>query len=49
MEGGEPNETKKRYSELESMHQKILDWINIFKIRIQNLNFPKKKLIFHTN
>ncbi|CAD8164162.1 unnamed protein product [Paramecium pentaurelia] len=49
MEGGEPKETRKRYSELESMHQKILDWINIFKIRIQNLNFPKKKLFFHTN
>ncbi|CAD8089604.1 unnamed protein product [Paramecium sonneborni] len=47
--GGEPKETRKRFSEIESMHQKILDWINIFKIRIQNLNFPKKKIFFHTN
>ncbi|CAD8107667.1 unnamed protein product [Paramecium primaurelia] len=42
-------EVKKRYSELELIHQKILDWINIFKIKIPQLQFPKKKILFSTN
>ncbi|CAK86897.1 unnamed protein product (macronuclear) [Paramecium tetraurelia] len=49
LEGGEPKEIRKRYSELESMHQKILEWIQIFKIKIPLIHFPKKKFLFHTN
>ncbi|CAD8103485.1 unnamed protein product [Paramecium sonneborni] len=49
LEGGQPKEIKKRYSELESMHQKILEWIHIFKIKIPMIHFPKKKFLFHTN
>lgn len=26
--------SKKRFSEIEIMHNKIIDWINIFKIKI---------------
>ncbi|CAD8090142.1 unnamed protein product [Paramecium sonneborni] len=49
LEGGQPREIRKRYSELESMHQKILEWIHIFKIKIPMIHFPKKKFLFHTN
>ncbi|CAD8100197.1 unnamed protein product [Paramecium sonneborni] len=42
-------EVKKRYSELELIHSKIIDWINIFKMNIPQLNFPKKKILFSTN
>ncbi|CAK63316.1 unnamed protein product (macronuclear) [Paramecium tetraurelia] len=42
-------EVRKRYSELELIHLRILDWINIFKIQIPLLQFPKKKILFSTN
>ncbi|CAK88950.1 unnamed protein product (macronuclear) [Paramecium tetraurelia] len=46
LETNDFKEVKKRYSELESIHYKILEWINIFKIRIPQLQFPKKKIFF---
>ncbi|CAK83525.1 unnamed protein product (macronuclear) [Paramecium tetraurelia] len=49
LETNDYKEVKKRYSELESIHYKILDWISIFKIKIPQLQFPKKKLLFSTN
>lgn len=49
LEAGTEKITKKRYSEIESMHQKITDWVGIFKIKIHIPSLPKKKLLFSTN
>ncbi|KAM3140696.1 Sorting nexin-17 [Paramecium bursaria] len=48
-ENGTDKLTKQRFSQLEQLHQKIQDWISLFKIKIPPLQFPKKKMFGSTN